>query len=467
MTEAYPDNLAHLQGALLVLNLQLHQQVLRWRAMHHNEATPDELAGMYMSDREVDALLDGLYAANAPAADGFSQAPLAGLARLLDDARARHKAREAAALAQGVSLRLPTLCERLRLGAFEAQVVLLALAAELDRRYERLFGYLNDDLTYRLPTVDLALKVCCADFAERVRCRPAFAPDAPLRALRLLHLVDATGGLLSAGMRLDARVIGYLLEDDSDDAVLNGALTAYAEDDALTWALGAALPPAWAKLADRLANVPEEAMLVAIDGRDTAMQTAAAALLSNTRQLPLLVVDLAKGSPDEIIGRAHREALLNGSALALRNAEALAKQPDLLARLTQPPLNMLASGVGLLVFLLASEAPTLPVVRLRLPALDTEGRAGVWAALLNGSADQINLAELADRFRLTGEQIKQAVVRAQIESRAFDDALSREALFACARAQSGRELAGLAELITSIHTWDDLILGAPPPHRLS
>ena len=43
--DRYADSLAHVDGALLCLNLRLHRELVRWRARHHAEAAPDGLAG--------------------------------------------------------------------------------------------------------------------------------------------------------------------------------------------------------------------------------------------------------------------------------------------------------------------------------------------------------------------------------------------------------------------------------------
>jgi hypothetical protein len=45
------------------------------------------------------------------------------------------------------------------LSAFDVDLILLALAPKLDLRYERLYAYLQDDVTRTWPSVDLALNL--------------------------------------------------------------------------------------------------------------------------------------------------------------------------------------------------------------------------------------------------------------------------------------------------------------------
>jgi len=92
---------------------------------------------------------------------------------------------------QGVVLPLPALCERLGLGAFERDVILLALAPELSRRYEKLLALLNnDDQGCPHPSVDLALRLFCRGDREWLAGRAKLLPEAPLGKRKVLGWVD-------------------------------------------------------------------------------------------------------------------------------------------------------------------------------------------------------------------------------------------------------------------------------------
>ena len=51
------------------------------------------------------------------------------------------------------SSRFPWLQKAFGLDTIDLDIVLIALAPEVDLRYERLFAYLQDDVTRRRPTV--------------------------------------------------------------------------------------------------------------------------------------------------------------------------------------------------------------------------------------------------------------------------------------------------------------------------
>ena len=469
--QPYENNLAHLTEALSVLNLRLHRQVLRWRATHHAQASSDELLGLCISDPDVDSLLHGLYAAHASLeTDTLDQAPIETLTTLLHDASIRHQAREAATVAAGVPLRLKLLAERLELNAFEQQVVLLTLAPEINQRYARLFGYLNDDITRRWPSVALALELFCNDLTERINCRQAFTAKAPLLVMRIVQVSDEANplplSLLNRGLKLDGRLVAYLLESDESDLQLQEVIQRHGPQPELP----TMAPDIQAKV-DALIHYihqhPVANAFILLHGPDDLLQNQVATYLVNAVGTTLLSLDGAalKEHPaaQEAIARALREVRLSHSILAIHQVEQLFTKdsPDSILR------NLLTAQHTSPWLLLSSQtlmenklAQHCPLVSLHLPAPDTKRRVQLWQTCLNGQASDINLMELADRFRLTSGQIATAMNQAQIHRTAFGNGngLQQSDLFASCRNQSSTALGELAQRVESIHDWDDLIV---------
>ena len=86
--------------------------------------------------------------------------------------------RKEATLAAGTLLALPHLARLFSLTRFEQHLVLLALAPEIDSRYERLYGYLHDDISRRRATPGLALRLLCRTRQERMDALTLFSPRA-------------------------------------------------------------------------------------------------------------------------------------------------------------------------------------------------------------------------------------------------------------------------------------------------
>ncbi|MEM9153192.1 MAG: hypothetical protein AAGB19_22450, partial [Cyanobacteria bacterium P01_F01_bin.3] len=76
------------------------------------------------------------------------------------------------------------------LSDFEIEVVLMAIAPELDRRYERLYARLQPNAC-RKPTKQLSLDVLCHSMAEKELARKTFSATAPLIRSGLFHLKDS------------------------------------------------------------------------------------------------------------------------------------------------------------------------------------------------------------------------------------------------------------------------------------
>ena len=117
---------------------------------------------------------------------------------------------------------LGRLADAFELDSFEAAVLLLALAPEVDRRYERVFAFLQEDVTCRRPTAGLALDLLCPTPADRLARRAAFAPEAPLVADGLLSLEGPDRPLLARGLRLDPQARRQLLDEETLDERLAG-----------------------------------------------------------------------------------------------------------------------------------------------------------------------------------------------------------------------------------------------------
>jgi hypothetical protein len=397
-------------------------------------AVREDLLGLYVTDAEVDMLLSEL------------PAPQPGPGERPGDIGGH---------------RMGLLAERLGLGAFERDVVLLGLAPELDVRYERLFVYLHNDITRRRPSVGLALRLLDRP-VDRLAAHAAFAADAPLR----LHHVIALGADESArlppplpalALRLDDRIVRFLLGEEACDERLRGKVTVDAPE-AVT---------APGRL-DRLGSLAEQgrARLACLYGPDPhALREAARAVAAVTsRQLveidaAALAVESDPAAGRELAERALREVRLRPHAFAfaagfdaLRAADAplaahlvAAAPEDTLMMLGSVRPERVADGG---VHLIAVSAP------------GHEERAAVWREAL---PDPAQAEDLAARFRLTRAQIDAAARAAVAEAALRDDGVPTAAdLAAAARAQTSEALSRMARRTRTPHTFEDLVLPSGP-----
>ncbi|MDX2099596.1 MAG: AAA family ATPase [Leptolyngbyaceae cyanobacterium bins.59] len=145
---------------------------------------------------------------------------------------------------QGIGLGLPMLCDRLRLSLFEKNLVLLSLAPEVNRRYGRIYRYLQSDpsvdgrtdtrqggegaasrLETELPTVDLALRILCRNDTEWRTARKRLICPSPLiqhHLLKVLSIQEPT--LLTRRLQLSDGLTNYLLADQPGREMLEALL---------------------------------------------------------------------------------------------------------------------------------------------------------------------------------------------------------------------------------------------------
>lgn len=118
---------------------------------------------------------------------------------------------------QGIILALPSLCERFDLTPFEKNLVLMSLAPEVNRRYAQIYSYLQGrDQTdpFRLPSVELALRLLCRNDGEWRSARSRLTTTSPLRQYGLLEvLAQADDPFLNRLLKLSDPVVNFLLAE--------------------------------------------------------------------------------------------------------------------------------------------------------------------------------------------------------------------------------------------------------------
>src|SRR4051794_8739557 len=161
--------LDHLIPALNRLDSFLARAVSVANALYGPEAAADSFRGLHISQLEVEKLL-----IRAPGE------PLLWTGSL----RSRYPVSP-----DEPNFPLQWLAETFDLSPFDLDAVLISLAPELDLRYERLYAFLQNDVTRRRPSVDLLLNLLCGSAGEKLTRRAHFDPDSPLIRHRVAHLV--------------------------------------------------------------------------------------------------------------------------------------------------------------------------------------------------------------------------------------------------------------------------------------
>jgi hypothetical protein len=426
-------SLAHVLGRLAVIEELVRVAVARRQA---DDPEPDDrFRGLYLSPEKLALLL-------RPAPKGGAPGSAAEL-------RAQVEAAADNAEADGAALRLRALTANFGLAELDVDVLLVALAPDVDPRYERLFGYLHDDVARRRASVGLALELAGAHpLSAAVRAR--FRPDAPLRKHRLLSVLDEERPFLTRALRVADRAAQYLLGDDEPDPLLVPLLARPAP----------ALAGDPAALADAFAS---GATFCYVQGRRGSSSRALAAAAFAELEMPAIVLDLdrlGRAEPKEVATTALREARLTGAGLVAGPLEALVERgPEAVRSFCDEGWGVVLCGERTWDPAWSESPPLL----VEVPAAAPELASQLWGALLGDSvADGLDVAETTSTFKLAPEQIEGAVTSAILQAGYEKVPIGAEELREGARSQNASGLERLAHRIRPSVGWDDLVLPRQP-----
>jgi ATPase family associated with various cellular activities (AAA) len=376
------------------------------------------------------------------------------------------------------------------LSSFDVDLILIALAPEIDLRYEKIYGYLQDDITRKRPTVELALNLLCASPDEKLQRRAHLAAAAPLIKNGLLQLVlDANQpepASLARYLRLDDGVTRLLLGQSGLDPRIGG----FSEliDSTQPWdklPIDPGILRALPQFISEAANGGNLRCFYFQGATRTDRREAAGALAKSVglRLLSMQVDRMPEAARSEPPWKLlFREARMNGAVLYVsdledfRGAEANTARHALFDELrNQPGVTILA---GTSAWIPNTTCEILPVV---FATPDFAQRRVCWEHALQDlslQADAADLDKMAARFTLSASQIVQATSSASINTkwRAAQASAAGESspasslhfseLSTAARNQCGHELSTLARKIEPRYGWNDIILPPDPKQQL-
>ncbi|SCF03157.1 ATPase family associated with various cellular activities (AAA) [Micromonospora viridifaciens] len=422
--------------------LQQVESAVRAAVARHRESDPqpdDPFRGLYLSDETVDA---ALAAGREPFSPWRTEGPSA-VTRPGADADAGQPSGD----------RLAALAGAARLTPLDEALLLVALAPDVDSRFEQFYGYLNDDVTRRRPSVGLALRLCgLPEAAASARLR--LTPGAPLIDLALLRVDSPDRPVLSRGLWVPDRVGGWLLGADAPEPLLAG-LAGPAQP-------AGPPPPGAQPLARALDRA--EARLAYLRERPGGSAVAVATAALDGAGRAALVVDLprlaADPQPAELATVLVREALLTGAGLVVGPVQG-GEPWAVWSRLIGGAVPVLAYGTQPW----DPAWTAVPPLQVEVAPLTVDDRAAVWRdALPDRLAAGLDPAAATAQFVLGAPAIRRAAQVAAQLAAAEGTPIGEAHLRAGARTQNAAGLERLARRIVPEVGWDDLVL---PPATLS
>jgi hypothetical protein len=353
-------------------------------------------------------------------------------------ARSPHETRVDAAVDDAVA--------KLRLDELDAALLCLCLAPELDPRYGRLFGYLHDDLTRKLPSARLAARLLSGAGYESFDVLARFASDQRLRQTGAIRVLDADDTvpiaehMVRVGEALVCHVLGAGLGPASrrDARRVEPPVDTLGRDGTVV------------ELRRILAQADDATL--ALCGPD-GVELLAAAL-----RAPVIALEAESMRSDAVASAAILESRLAGGRVCVTVTD----EPAPEAR-AAGAAALAAHAAGLLIWAPHRDRlhwlDALGAAIVEVPAPTVAERRVLWSRYVNGDRADA----LAAKFRHSAAQIASAARFAQLSAAAAGrNDPSPEDLHLGARRASSRQLEQLAVRLPGRDGWEELVLPERP-----
>jgi ATPase family associated with various cellular activities (AAA) len=471
--EPYSDSIEHLQEEISRFDLLLKRAVVIARQAGAN-AGQDEFRGLVVTENEIDDILSTKELLGEPWEQAEAKAPeLARIDKELDKRRKQIDARLKLTRGKRTHLSLLNLATQFELSQAEVDVLLVALAPELEPRYETLYAYLQNDVTRKHPSVNLALNLICRSAREKFKARNLFAPWACLLSNYILELVDESQdrqpSLLRKFLKLDETIVRFLL--DQPPQATSAATLVTPSDELSGVEVDQSTGERIKHLASHLSQNKEDASVVRLIGRsNTALRDAAEAFCLALHR-SMLVVELEQIADESRLAKLLRDAQLWQAVLAVQCGEPEETDPAHVRQLEALLWNRLRdfkAPVLLLgppsAFLEVPQEVTLRRVEVNPP--DFEARRKAWHSTLGARSTEIEKSQLADTFQFGPRRIRQTVNLASGFAALRDPATPQPTtgdLLDAGRALTAPKVGRFVVQIKPRYTWDDIVL---PPDKM-
>lgn len=487
-----PDDLRYLQFALQRIDLLLQQEARRWEVA--GQDPNDDYRGLYVTQAEAGALLALPFGVSWGQSIQLPPEDEAAFAEALTRAEQELIQVRRTFTSQGITPRLLQLADAFGLDHTALDIFLLCLAPAFATRYERILGYLQDNVTRRRPTVRLVLQLLGEPGMAQYALAPYLQADAPLLHHRLLELVTeappANLYWINQTLQVDDGVVAWLRGEYQPPVELKGQATlTEPQAGALECLLAGGILQQIQEITDLSLGHDNAfiAPLIVFYGIDQAAQMAAARCVAEQRHLLLLTINLALVISESCPARravqlALREARLTGALLLLTGWDVCLDEDKRVAAelcndLRAHPGMVIVAGRNLWQATGLEARRPLAWYEFAVPAYEQRGKLWVHFVAAEQSRRHIDSGAkqasekspqpiaaafdyelLAAQFVLTSGQIRDAVATAGDQARQAGRDLTATDLLAAARTAAQTRLDALATKLEPRYGWPDLIL---------
>ena len=457
--EPYVDQWEMAEDFMLVLDVWLY-----YHYMHHQWVGPDNrmqnMLGLAVSRAEFETNLQ--MAARSTAGANLLPEESADINSL----REFFMSRLNATLESGAELPFFELIRRFELDEFSIFCLLLAFVATHERKYEKIFVYLQDDITKKHPLAETAIDILAVPGEKLAVYYPYFLLSSPLR--RFLLADNGTEDAMHTPLVLHSRILDYLLGGGYGDN-LPGYLSRQEDMDLHEICVNAELSGRIGEVMSAGHGKTAVVCVVGAEGSGRRFHIAHALKDAGKRALFVDIRTILE-QDGEMEGKTRdvvRESVLYAGNLCIWRFETLIEEPRAVAGF----IESLSRSSGLLkdaVFLVSEKPwnePGLPSsflkVDIEIPKATQNQQFELWNFFSRDVpiSKEIDLGELTTKFNFTPLQIKSSVRKAEgLRVTYGNHAIEADILYPSCYEQIKINLDRLASHIRPVYNWDDLVL---------
>lgn len=457
-------NLLYIKAHLARIDILIQRAVRRWQLAGQDPL--DMFRGLYLSNIQAEALISRPFCHNWGDTVQLESSEEAWFEQKLMEIEAYKDQISNKSKQKHYDLRLDHLIKEFDLDEFEVGALIICLAPALDLRYEKLYGYLQDDISRKNPGVGLIIDLLSNSGEEHLQKLAYFHDNAPLFSNQLINKIAYPGSeklsLLSQLLNIDPSVVNWLLGSYQSNFDLHFTHFHTSDSDIEQCNLPQALK-------DILSSNYENNPILVLYGPDQIVKESTANWIAHQKNCPILEIDLS-------LLKDESQHIANQISLGLRDARMVGAIPYIKSFETceideEIPLqiqNFLLSFPCPIIlsshsnWLIHDIHRTRRVFNIAFPIPNYQNREKSWERYSSHleTNESIEISALAGQYKLTTSQIRDAVLSAIDLAEMRNEKPTNDDFFAAARAHSNRKLSNLAIKIQPCFSWEDIILPA-------
>ena len=470
----------HLKNELLWLKHIIVAHVLRLRYLNFYEGLKD-FREFFISDEEIDILLTGDIFERKEPPNNERKEKVSELLKQASEIRNDIIKNIKESIAQKLSLPIARITWCYQLTDFEVLALIICMAPQVDSRYEKIYAYLQNDSTKRLPTVDLIFNLMDLNFEERISAREYFSPQAPLFKFGILEFL-ANGdkretSLLSNSLKLNERIANYLLGIEYIDKEFEQVAKIYSQEHKFpAFFLQDSVKENLKKFItwyNSENSKKKQNIIFFFYGPNGAGKQETAGMLCQDIGLPLLIIDLEAIQNFDLpwkqtLEMAFRESLLLPAVLYFKNAESMLNEGShyhkeiFFKTVNEKSWLSFISSTHLID--LQGQLSDQRFIQIEFTIPDYKHRQQLWRFYLGNEtliSKEVDLDTLATKFNFTPGQIRDAVemaINRSLYKFGENRLINNNDLYECCWAQSNQKLKTLSQKIKPKYIWKDIVL---------